>query len=102
MISRSVQVMSMAAANLHRCLGLCRHSGPVAKCATAGRRRGSSWIRIASTARVNRFRARSTSGVGKVTGDIQTQAEDTAEKVAGKAQNALGTAKDSLRDTVQD
>ena len=41
-------------------------------------------------------------GVGKVSGDIQTQAEDTAEKVAGKAQNALGTAKDSLRDTVQD
>ena len=37
-------------------------------------------------------------GVGKVTGDTKTQAEGTAEKTAGKAQNAVGGAKDSVRD----
>ena len=37
-------------------------------------------------------------GVGKVTGDKQTQAEGTAEKAAGKAQNTVGGAKDAVRD----
>lgn len=36
--------------------------------------------------------------IGKVTGDTKTQAEGTAEKVAGKGQNAVGGAKDTVRD----
>jgi len=39
-------------------------------------------------------------GVGKVTGDQKTQAEGAAEKTAGKVQNAVGGAKDSIRDAV--
>jgi uncharacterized protein YjbJ (UPF0337 family) len=38
---------------------------------------------------------------GKVTGDKQTQAEGAAEKTAGKAQNAVGGAKDTVRDAVK-
>jgi uncharacterized protein YjbJ (UPF0337 family) len=34
---------------------------------------------------------------GKVTGDTKTEAEGKAEKVAGKVQNTVGGAKDSLR-----
>jgi uncharacterized protein YjbJ (UPF0337 family) len=37
-------------------------------------------------------------GVGKVTGDKQTQAEGAAEKAAGKVQNTVGGAKDTARD----
>ncbi|WP_428487499.1 CsbD family protein [Rhodopila sp.] len=37
--------------------------------------------------------------VGKVTGNTETQAEGTEEKLAGKAQNAVGGAKDTVRDT---
>ena len=40
--------------------------------------------------------------VGKVTGDTKTQAEGTAEKAAGKAQNAVGGVKDSARDALKD
>lgn len=40
--------------------------------------------------------------VGKVTGDTKTQAEGAAEKTAGKAQNAVGGAKDSVRDAVKE
>jgi uncharacterized protein YjbJ (UPF0337 family) len=40
--------------------------------------------------------------VGKVTGDRKTQAEGTTEKTGGKAQNAVGGAKDAVRDTVKD
>jgi uncharacterized protein YjbJ (UPF0337 family) len=39
-------------------------------------------------------------GVGKVTGDSKTQAEGAAEKTAGKIQNAVGGAKDSVRDAL--
>ena len=39
--------------------------------------------------------------VGKVTGDTKTQAEGTAEKAAGKAQNVVGGVKDSARDTLK-
>ncbi|MDA8253913.1 MAG: CsbD family protein [Rhodospirillales bacterium] len=39
-------------------------------------------------------------GVGKVTGDTKTQAEGAAEKTAGKAQNAVGSAKDSAREAM--
>ncbi len=40
--------------------------------------------------------------VGKVTGDTKTQAEGTAEKTGGKAQNAVGGAKDTVRDAVKE
>jgi uncharacterized protein YjbJ (UPF0337 family) len=37
-------------------------------------------------------------GVGKMTGDAKLQAEGAAEKAKGKVQNAVGGAKDALRD----
>jgi uncharacterized protein YjbJ (UPF0337 family) len=37
---------------------------------------------------------------GKVTGDGKMQAEGKAEKAAGKVQNAIGGAKDSVRDAL--
>ena len=37
--------------------------------------------------------------IGKVTGDSKTEAEGAVEKTEGKAQNALGGMKDSVRDT---
>ena len=39
-------------------------------------------------------------GVGKVTGDTKTQAEGHADKAKGKVQNAVGGAKDGIRDAV--
>ena len=36
--------------------------------------------------------------IGKVTGDSKTQAEGAVEKTEGKAQNAVGGMKDSVRD----
>jgi uncharacterized protein YjbJ (UPF0337 family) len=39
---------------------------------------------------------------GKVTGDTKTQAEGHAEKTAGHVQNAVGSAKDTVRDTLKD
>ena len=35
---------------------------------------------------------------GKVTGDKQTQSEGVVEKAAGKVQNAVGGAKDAVKD----
>jgi uncharacterized protein YjbJ (UPF0337 family) len=35
---------------------------------------------------------------GKVVGDKQTEAEGAAEKTAGKVQNAVGGAKDAVKD----
>src|ERR1700749_3525251 len=35
---------------------------------------------------------------GKVTGDKRTEAEGAAEKAAGKVQNAVGGAKDAVKD----
>jgi uncharacterized protein YjbJ (UPF0337 family) len=40
-------------------------------------------------------------GVGKMTGDTQTEAEGKAEKAAGKVQNAVGNAKDAVRDALK-
>lgn len=40
-------------------------------------------------------------GLGKMTGDKKTQAEGTAEKVGGKAQNAVGGIRDKARDTMK-
>jgi uncharacterized protein YjbJ (UPF0337 family) len=37
---------------------------------------------------------------GKVTGDAKTQAEGKAERTAGKIQNAVGSAKDSVREAI--
>jgi len=38
---------------------------------------------------------------GKVTGDAKLQGEGKAEKAAGKVQNAIGGAKDSVRDALR-
>jgi uncharacterized protein YjbJ (UPF0337 family) len=38
---------------------------------------------------------------GKVTGDKKLEAEGKGEKVGGKVQNAVGGAKDSLRDATK-
>ncbi len=40
--------------------------------------------------------------IGKVTGDTKAQAEGAVEKTAGKAQNAVGGAKDTVRDAVKE
>lgn len=37
-------------------------------------------------------------GVGKLTGDKKLQAEGMADRVEGKVQNAVGGAKDAVRD----
>ena len=37
-------------------------------------------------------------GVGKLVGDQKLEAEGKADKVAGKAQSAVGGAKDAVRD----
>jgi uncharacterized protein YjbJ (UPF0337 family) len=37
-------------------------------------------------------------GAGKMTGDSKLEAEGKADKAAGKVQNAVGGAKDTLRD----
>ena len=37
---------------------------------------------------------------GKITGDNRMRAEGTADKTVGKAQNAGGGAKDTMRDTL--
>lgn len=39
--------------------------------------------------------------IGKVTGDTKTQGEGAAEKAAGKLQNAIGGAKDAIRDAAK-
>jgi len=39
-------------------------------------------------------------GLGKLTGDSKTEAEGKAEKIGGKVQNAIGSAKDSVRDAI--
>lgn len=39
--------------------------------------------------------------IGKVTGGTKTQAEGAVEKAAGKLQNAIGGAKDAIRDAAK-
>jgi uncharacterized protein YjbJ (UPF0337 family) len=39
--------------------------------------------------------------VGKATGDAKLQSEGAADKAVGKVQNAVGGAKDSLRDALK-
>ena len=40
--------------------------------------------------------------IGKVTGDTKTEAEGAVEKTTGKAQNAVGGAKDTVRDATKE
>jgi uncharacterized protein YjbJ (UPF0337 family) len=40
--------------------------------------------------------------IGKATGDAKTEVEGKADKVAGKAQNLVGSAKDALREATRD
>lgn len=40
--------------------------------------------------------------IGKVTGSKRTEAEGAADKAAGKTQNAIGGAKETVRDTFKD
>jgi uncharacterized protein YjbJ (UPF0337 family) len=40
-------------------------------------------------------------GAGKLTGDQKLQAEGKADKLAGKAESAVGGAKDSVRDAAR-
>ncbi len=40
-------------------------------------------------------------GVGKLTGDQKLQAEGKADKVAGKAESAVGGVKDTVRDATK-
>ena len=39
--------------------------------------------------------------IGKATGDAKLKSEGTADKVAGKLQNAVGGAKDAVRDAAR-
>jgi uncharacterized protein YjbJ (UPF0337 family) len=39
--------------------------------------------------------------VGKVTGDAKTEVEGAAEKTRGKVQNAVGGAKDAVREALK-
>ena len=39
--------------------------------------------------------------IGKVTGDTKLQTEGTAEKAVGKTQNAMGGAKDTVRNAAK-
>ncbi|WP_262272128.1 CsbD family protein [Microvirga yunnanensis] len=39
--------------------------------------------------------------IGKITGDSKIQAEGSSEKIAGKAQNAVGGIKDTMRDATK-
>jgi uncharacterized protein YjbJ (UPF0337 family) len=55
--------------------------------------------RIAGAARQVKGAVKETAG--KVTGDAKTQAEGAAEKTAGKVQNAIGGAKDAVREAVK-
>jgi uncharacterized protein YjbJ (UPF0337 family) len=53
--------------------------------------------RIAGTA--NQAKGSIKQAAGKILGDAKLQAEGTADKAHGKLQNAVGGAKDALRDT---
>ena len=39
--------------------------------------------------------------IGKATGDAKLQAEGNADKAAGKAQNAIGGARDAVREALK-
>jgi uncharacterized protein YjbJ (UPF0337 family) len=56
--------------------------------------------RIAGSA--NQAKGAIKEAAGKMTGDAKLQAEGTADKAKGKVQNAVGGAKDALRDASHD
>ena len=55
--------------------------------------------RIAGAAKQAKGAAKN--AAGKVLGDRKLRAEGAADKVAGKVQNAVGRAKDAVRDAVK-
>jgi uncharacterized protein YjbJ (UPF0337 family) len=55
--------------------------------------------RIEGSARELKGKVKET--IGKVTGDAKLRGEGAAEKTAGKVQNAIGGAKDALRDAAK-
>jgi uncharacterized protein YjbJ (UPF0337 family) len=55
--------------------------------------------RVAGTARRAKGAIKET--FGKVTGDAKLEAEGKADKAAGRVQNAVGGAKDTIRDAVK-
>ena len=67
--------------------------------------RESAWEKIMDKDRVkgaaHQAKGAIKEGVGKVTGDAKLKAEGQAEKTAGKIQNAVGGAKDAVRDAVR-
>ena len=54
--------------------------------------------RVAGTAKQTKGAVKET--LGNLTGDAKLKAEGQADKMAGKAQNAVGGAKDAVRDAV--
>ncbi|HYZ24360.1 MAG TPA: CsbD family protein [Rhodopila sp.] len=50
----------------------------------------------------HQFKGKVKEVVGRMTGDAKTQAAGKAEKNAGKVQNTVGGAKDTVRDSVKD
>jgi uncharacterized protein YjbJ (UPF0337 family) len=38
-------------------------------------------------------------GIGKITGNMETESEGKADKTGGKVQSQIGKAKDAVRDT---
>ena len=56
--------------------------------------------RIAGSA--NQAKGTLKEAAGKMTGDAKLQAEGAADKAKGKLQNAVGGAKDALRDATRD
>lgn len=48
---------------------------------------------------VNQAKGSVKEAAGKATGDTKLQAEGAADKIKGKVQNAVGAAKDTIRDT---
>jgi uncharacterized protein YjbJ (UPF0337 family) len=50
----------------------------------------------------NQAKGAAKEALGKMTGDAKLQAEGAADKAKGKVQNALGGAKDALREASRD
>ncbi len=55
--------------------------------------------RIAGSAKLAKGQIKD--AVGKVTGDAKLQADGKADEVAGRIQNAIGGAKDAVRDALK-
>ncbi len=55
--------------------------------------------RVAGSAKV--IKGTVEEAIGKVTGDAKLETEGKADKIAGKVQNAIGSVKDAVRDTLK-